>query len=388
VVLPAIVPPPAEPTAIAHCPKLGFDDDPTNAFERPTRLHRCFAAGAPLPLSLDQQRELCLSDHFSTCPRLTMAGLVPGAEAAVAAELQVSGPGAPSARPDGKRMASDPARPPQPGMTVAFIAGGAVVLVVLVVIAYLLVPRPADMLAFTSVDAQVPQPTASPAPTLPPRPVQVAPQPAPDRQPAPVQSAAAPPQPALLRSAPAVVLDERFTNNDRNWPSAAQGTAFLSNGSYRLTPQLAGEFVAVGAPIADLPKDVVVNASFRKLDGPSGGGYGIIVRDQAAAPQQGTSQKGHYYVVEVGDKGEIGMWRRDLDQWVDLVPWQPNPAVKPGTARNEVSVQAVGNRLSLTVNGTQVATISDDTFSSGGVGLFAGGDGNNVAVDRFSVQTP
>src|SRR5262249_49841321 len=61
--------------AAAHgrCPKLGFEDDPTSAFGRPTRLHRCFAAGAPMPLALDQQRELCLSDHFGTCPHLTAA---------------------------------------------------------------------------------------------------------------------------------------------------------------------------------------------------------------------------------------------------------------------------------------------------------------------------
>jgi len=35
-----------------------------------------------------------------------------------------------------------------------------------------------------------------------------------------------------------------------------------------------------------------------------------------------------------------------------------------------------------------VATKTDDTFSAGGVGVFVGGDGNQVAVDRFSIQTP
>ena len=65
--------PQSEPNAVlpAACPSLGFEDDPTSSFGRPTRLHRCFAAGAPLPLSLDQQRELCLSDQYVTCPRLT-----------------------------------------------------------------------------------------------------------------------------------------------------------------------------------------------------------------------------------------------------------------------------------------------------------------------------
>jgi hypothetical protein len=185
-----------------------------------------------------------------------------------------------------------------------------------------------------------------------------------------------------------ILFDERFASNDRNWPSTPQGTGYLTNGSYRIGPNQAGQFVAIGAPIVDALKDVVVNATFHKLSGPSGGGYGIIVRDQASPPQNGTSQDGRYYVLEVGDNGEVGMWRRDGDHWADLLPWQPNAAVKPGIASNELSVRAVGNRLSLTVNGTLVATKADDTFAAGGVGVFVGGDGNQVAVDRFSIQTP
>src|SRR5207302_393096 len=84
------------------------------------------------------------------------------------------------------------------------------------------------------------------------------------------------------------LLDERFANNDRNWPSTPQGTAYLTNGSYRLAPLQAGQFVAIGAPIVDTLKDVIVNATLHKVSGPSGGGYGIIVRDQAPTPQNGT----------------------------------------------------------------------------------------------------
>jgi len=184
------------------------------------------------------------------------------------------------------------------------------------------------------------------------------------------------------------VFEENFANNSRNWPSSTQGTAQQTNGSYRLVPRQAGQFVAIGAPMTDVPSDVVVNATFHKLSGPSGGGYGIILRDQATVPQNGTSQDGRYYVLEVGDQGDIGIWRRDGNTWVDLVPWKHSDAVKMGTATNELTARAVGNRLTLSVNGTQVATITDATFTTGNTGLFAGGDGNQVAVDKFSVQTP
>jgi len=184
------------------------------------------------------------------------------------------------------------------------------------------------------------------------------------------------------------LLDEHFTNNSHTWPSNPQGTALVSSGSYQLQPRQAGQFVAIGAPGLEPLGDVVVTATFHKLDGPPGGGYGILVRDQSPTPQNGTSQNGRYYVLEVGDKGEVGMWRRDGDHWVDLMPWQHADAVRTDNAANEVSVRAIGDRLDLSVNGALVATRTDGTFTSGGVGLFVGGDGNHVAVDRFSVQTP
>ena len=531
--------------ASAHCPKLGFEDDPSNAFSRPTRMHRCFAAGTPLPLSLEQQRELCLSEEFGTCPRLTMAasasqarsaqrttdvgamrrpgpgsrrpepeaddprivrlpllgranatergavadrqavggagrtrfrvGAAPvhegasapslrpmpstpptplrsrldrvdglGPEGAVAEQAAVSAPelGAINSNPVPEASAIAPMERRWRGIPVVFIAVGSVVLVVLAIAAYVLVPRLGDVFVDDTVDpskmpntsavvagtpiAQLAGPrstaiarataaaaatvvaaapgsgdaaaskpatsvagaasaasasSAAPAPTLPPEPTKPAAVPAGAAQPAAASAGATQPSARTL-------FDERFTNNDRNWPSTPQGTAFLTNGSYRLAPRQAGQFVAVGAPIADALQDVVVNATFRKLSGPPGGGYGILVRDQASAPQNGVSQDGRYYVLEVGDNGDVGMWRRDGDHWVDLLPWQPNAAVKPDVASNELSVRAVGNRLSLTVNGTLVATKTDDTFAAGGVGVFVGGDGNQVSVDRFSIHTP
>jgi hypothetical protein len=186
----------------------------------------------------------------------------------------------------------------------------------------------------------------------------------------------------------APLFDERFASNDAGWPSNPVGATLITNGTYRITTRQAGQFAAVGAPVANVPADVVVNASFRKLAGPAGGGYGIIVRDQDQTLRDGTSQDGHYYVLEVGDKGEVGIWRRDADHWVDLLPWQHADAVNTGAASNDLSVRAVGNTLSLSVNGSQVATRNDNTFSSGRAGLFVGGDGNQVAISRFSIQTP
>jgi hypothetical protein len=200
------------------------------------------------------------------------------------------------------------------------------------------------------------------------------------------QATAVPAVAGAQTSAP--IFDERFTANDAGWPSNPVGSALMTSGTYRISTRQAGQFAAVGAPVASVPDDVVISATFRKLAGPAGGGYGIIVRDQETSLRDGTSQDGHYYVLEAGDKGEVGIWRRDADHWVDLLPWQHSDAVKTGTATNELTVRAVGNTLSLIVNGTQVAARTDNTFTSGRAGLFVGGDGNQVAISRYTIQAP
>ena len=98
------------------------------------------------------------------------------------------------------------------------------------------------------------------------------------------------------------------------------------------------------------------------------------------------SAAGRYYVLEVGDRGEVGIWRRETDHWVDLVPWTPSGTVHTGAALNEVVARAQGARLTLIVNGIQAAQVEDAALASGAVGVFAGGDGNAALLTRFLVQ--
>jgi len=143
----------------------------------------------------------------------------------------------------------------------------------------------------------------------------------------------------------------------------------------------------VAAP-TDSFADVVVDAAFHKIGGPPGGGYGVIVRDQGPTARDGISQTGRYYVAEVGDRGEIGIWRRDEDRWIDLLPWTPSQAVHLGGTVNDLTLRAVGERLTFVVNGTEVASVVDRALPSGRVGVFVGGDRNDVALDRFVLQLP
>ena len=196
------------------------------------------------------------------------------------------------------------------------------------------------------------------------------------------------PAPSTPGMALHTVLEEDFTNNQRRWPNNPLATAWITDGVYHLYARQPGQFVAIGAPLTDSLRDIVVTATFRKAGGPLGGGYGVIVRDQGPGPRDGVNQGGRYYVLAAGDRGEVGIWRREEDHWVDLVPWTPSGAVRGCGATNQLTARVLGSRLTLLVNGVEVASVLDETLREGAVGVFVGGDLNEVLLERLLVQIP
>jgi hypothetical protein len=202
---------------------------------------------------------------------------------------------------------------------------------------------------------------------------------------------AAPPPPAGgLRT----VYDERPAPGMAGWSEDATGVARMTADGYRLAARRPGEFVVRATPVTAPLRDAVVTGDFRKVGGPAGGGYGLVVRDQgpeagpAQGPGEGPGQRGRFYVLAASDRGEVGVWRRDGDRWIVLLPWTPAAAVLTGSEVNELSVQTRGEGLTFAVNGTAVAAVDGALLDAGAVGVFVGGDQNEVVLDRFAVRVP
>lgn len=181
-----------------------------------------------------------------------------------------------------------------------------------------------------------------------------------------------------------VLLEEPFSGS---WPNRPDGTAWFGSDGYRLYARQPGHFVSVRSPLADAPSDLVVSGTLRKVGGPTGGGYGLIVADQRLGAGDGVDQEGEYVVAAVGDRGEIGIWRREGSQWVDLLPWTPSSVVHAGATANDLAATLRGGQLTFVVNGQRVASVATG-LSHGAVGVFAGGDANQVAVEHFTVAAP
>jgi hypothetical protein len=428
-----------ETLGLGSCPLLGFVDDATRHYSRATAMHRCFAGGRANLVTGETQRELCLSGRYPTCPRfrnaavLTSATLPPAgappseaeaspplgavppgvaARMAPAGQMRMSSDGAaetaltpvPQADPEPPSSPTDDAEVPRPGrgprrglLLVAIGAGlGLVVLVGGLMIAMPALnsglgqkpsaaaaqpfePVPIASRVATSVAKPTDAATLAPSPTVLVR-----------------ATATRPPSPATptARAAPAVsvagqpLIDVRFAAGAQQGWLDNPPYAMWSDGAYRLQARQPTHFVAVGAPVDRLLRDVVVSATFRKTGGPPGGGYGLVVRDQSPEDLDGVNQDASAYVLEAGDLGDFGVWRRAGDHWVDLVPWTHSESVRIGGSPNDLVVRAVGDRLTFIVNGTELASVQDNTLPAGGVGVFVGGDYNEVALDRFVVQVP
>jgi hypothetical protein len=185
------------------------------------------------------------------------------------------------------------------------------------------------------------------------------------------------------------VLDERFRSPSDFWPDDPSGPAWFGIGGYHLATREPGLFVAVAAPLPGLVEDVVATATFVKNSGPQGGGYGVILRDQGTSPLDAQTQDGRFLLFEVGDRGEVSIWQRDGARWTAVMPWRHSDAVRPGQAENELKAIGHEDQVSFVVNGQQVAgLIYTGLPTRGGVGLFLGGDLNEVTVSRLTVQVP
>jgi hypothetical protein len=103
-------------------------------------------------------------------------------------------------------------------------------------------------------------------------------------------------------------------------------------------------------------------------------------------------QNFYFLIISSDGYGGIGIIQ-DGDQRIisDEAELLPNDAIRQGNVTSFIRAECGGNRLSLYADGTLIASVQDDTFASGDVGLLAGTydePGTDVHFDNFVVTAP
>lgn len=89
------------------------------------------------------------------------------------------------------------------------------------------------------------------------------------------------------------------------------------------------------------------------------------------------------YLFGFSCDGRYSLWMWDGEKKIDLVSWTSSDQIKAGSNQtNRLGFLADGDRLSLFANGNLLIEISDDTYESGGFGVFVGA----VRTPNFTVS--
>jgi len=91
--------------------------------------------------------------------------------------------------------------------------------------------------------------------------------------------------------------------------------------------------------------------------------YGVIFR---------YVDENNFYSFDVSGDGSFSLFKQENDEWVTVVDWQESADINPTGELNHLKVTCQGDRITLYANGHELATVTDDSFAQGDIGLFAG----------------
>lgn len=80
----------------------------------------------------------------------------------------------------------------------------------------------------------------------------------------------------------------------------------------------------------------------------------------------------NFYSLDITGEGKFALFKLENQEWSTLVNWSESPYLNPLGEMNLLQVTCQGNQITVYANDHELASITDDTFARGDVGLFAG----------------
>jgi hypothetical protein len=132
-----------------------------------------------------------------------------------------------------------------------------------------------------------------------------------------------------------------------------------------------GTLCLIPASAMSSVSDVDVTVTVQGVKTSTNTSYAVILRRASA---------GNFYSVEITPDGQWGIFKFVSDKGSVISDFQSSAAIQTGTgATNTLRVLLVGTHFLVSINGQQVGTADDSTYSSGRVGL--GNDDSDQTSD-------
>lgn len=181
-----------------------------------------------------------------------------------------------------------------------------------------------------------------------------------------------------------ILFEDDFSSVSSGWDrySDEDGETEYLDGGYHISvvPDYSSFWANPGLHFTD----VSVEVDAYKIGGVEDNEFGIICRYQDTSNfyTANISSDGYYGFVSLID-GEFG--------YVDDDAMRPSDLINLGEELNHLRLDCVGDTLTLYINGELAGSVTDDTFSSGDVGLYAGTFSvpeTDIFFDNFVVYQP
>ena len=179
-----------------------------------------------------------------------------------------------------------------------------------------------------------------------------------------------------------VLFEDDFSDPGSGW-DIVEGVTDYHEGSYRIfAAEPTHDYWA--NPGRHFGGDVRIDVDATKAGGPEDNNFGVLCR---YSQEDGFN----YYSFQISSDGYAWITRVDNGEAVGISSEQMQSVdfIVPGEATNHLTVYCTGDQLSLWVNGENVASATDSTYSDGDIGLLAGTYetvGTDIRFDNLTVQ--
>ncbi len=170
------------------------------------------------------------------------------------------------------------------------------------------------------------------------------------------------------------VFADDFMDNKAGWRAfnGREGSAAVGDGRLLLT--VIGPSQDVWTTMRGSYDDFRLEIDGGLMSGADDTSYGVIFRYQDDA---------NYYQFDVDGQGSYTLGKIVKGDWEPIIDLTSSDAIQAGQALNHFEVRAVGDRITVSVNGRRLDQVQDATFARGAIGVTAGLDSASTSQVVF-----
>lgn len=181
-----------------------------------------------------------------------------------------------------------------------------------------------------------------------------------------------------------VIGQDDFSNTSSGWEIGQYDTGEIGykDNTYFVTSTVQNK--AMWGASKDSYQDVMVEVDSTQISAPENDNndYGVMCRVQ---------DSGDGYSFLISGDGQYSIQKSTDGEFISLVDWAKSSEIKTGNASNHIVATCKGSKLTLVVNGSQLAEVEDTTFTSGRLGLTATTyetTGTEIHFDNLVLRRP